>query len=94
MLIEKFNLSGKTALITGSSQGIGKGIALAFAEQGADIVLHCRKDRDEAEEVAEEIKKFKVLDYCYEIYGKNKEGKKVEIYFNPVTAAVFKEEVD
>ena len=41
-----------------------------------------------------EIKKFKVLDYCYEIYGKNKEGKKVEIYFNPVTAAVFKEEVD
>ncbi len=41
-----------------------------------------------------EIKKFKVLDYCYEIYGKNKEGKKVEIYFNPVTAAVFKEELD
>ena len=60
MLIEKFNLSGKTALITGSSQGIGKGIALAFAEQGADVILHCRKDRNEAEQVAEQIKKLDV----------------------------------
>jgi len=60
MLMEKFNLSGKTALITGSSQGIGKGIAIAFAEQGADIILHYRKDKSEAEQVAEEIKKFGV----------------------------------
>lgn len=41
-----------------------------------------------------EIKKFKVLEHCYEIYGKNKEGQKVEIYFNPVDGSVFKEEVD
>jgi hypothetical protein len=41
------------------------------------------------------IKEFKVTDgNCYEIYGWNKEGKKVEIYFNPVTAAVVKEEID
>ena len=34
-----------------------------------------------------EIKVFKVTKgNCYEIYGKNKEGKKVEIYFNPVTS--------
>ncbi len=30
------------------------------------------------------IEKFKNLDACYEIYGKNKDGKSVEIYFNPV----------
>lgn len=30
------------------------------------------------------ISKFKVSGNCYEIYGTNKEGKKVEIYFNPV----------
>ncbi len=41
------------------------------------------------------IKEFKVTDgNCYEIYGWNKDGKKVEIYFNPVTAAIIKEEID
>ena len=30
------------------------------------------------------IKKFKIEGNCYEIYGVNKEGKKVEIYFNPI----------
>lgn len=38
------------------------------------------------------IKKFKVTgDNCYEIYGTNKEGKKVEIYFNPVDGKIVKE---
>lgn len=57
MLSDSFKLNGKTALVTGSSQGIGKGIAIALAEYGADIVLHYRGNREEAEEVAEEIKK-------------------------------------
>jgi hypothetical protein len=40
------------------------------------------------------IKKFKVTDgNCYEIYGINKEGKKVEIYFNPIDASKVKEEI-
>jgi hypothetical protein len=38
------------------------------------------------------IRKFKVTKgNCYEIYGHNKEGKKVEIYFNPVTSEKTKE---
>ena len=37
------------------------------------------------------IKKFKQPGTCYEIYGTNKEGKKVEIYFNPVDGSVKKE---
>lgn len=41
------------------------------------------------EEQGYKIKNFKVTKgECYEIYGFNKEGKKVEIYFDPVTAAV------
>ncbi|MCX6116839.1 MAG: PepSY domain-containing protein [Proteobacteria bacterium] len=41
------------------------------------------------------IKKFKVTSgSCYEIYGHNKEGKKVEIYFNPVTGDKVKEEIE
>ncbi len=57
-LSENFSLRGKTALITGASQGIGESIALAFAEYGADLILHYRKDRDEARAVMAKVKKF------------------------------------
>jgi hypothetical protein len=40
------------------------------------------------------INKFKVDGNCYEIYGKNKEGKKVEIYFDTKTLDVVKSEVE
>jgi hypothetical protein len=41
------------------------------------------------------IKKFKVTKTnCYEIYGWNKEGKKVEIYFNPVTGETVKANIE
>ncbi|MES2181652.1 MAG: PepSY domain-containing protein [Pseudomonadota bacterium] len=38
------------------------------------------------------IKKFKVDGNCYEMYGTNKEGKKVEIYFDTKTLAIIKAE--
>lgn len=37
---------------------------------------------------------FKVSGNCYEIYGKNKDGKDVEVYFNPVDGSIVKEEVE
>lgn len=40
------------------------------------------------------IEKFKQPGSCYEIYGKNKEGKNVEIYFNPVDGSIKKAEVE
>ena len=48
-------LNDKVALITGSSRGIGRAIALAFAREGADIVVSCRSRKDLADEVVEEI---------------------------------------
>ncbi|MBH0239742.1 PepSY domain-containing protein [Methylobrevis albus] len=42
----------------------------------------------------EKIKVFKVSGTCYEIYGWNKEGKKAEVYFNPVTGDVVEAEID
>lgn len=36
------------------------------------------------------IRKFKQPGSCYEIYGTNKEGQKVEIYFNPVDGSIVK----
>lgn len=49
------NLNDKIAVVTGSSRGIGRAIALNMAEAGADVVVHCRKSVDKANEVAEHI---------------------------------------
>lgn len=45
----------ETILVTGSSRGIGRAIALELAAAGYDLILHCRSRRDEAETVASEI---------------------------------------
>jgi 3-oxoacyl-[acyl-carrier protein] reductase len=50
-------LRGKTALITGASRNIGRAIALAFAAEGADLVLNTRVNGDELEAVAAECRK-------------------------------------
>jgi len=47
---------GKTALITGSARGIGRGIALCLAEEGANVVVNDRSNEALAEETVEEIK--------------------------------------
>jgi 3-oxoacyl-[acyl-carrier protein] reductase len=48
-------LEGKRALVTGGSRGIGRGIALAFAAEGADVAIGYRRQREAAERVVKEI---------------------------------------
>jgi 3-oxoacyl-[acyl-carrier protein] reductase len=50
-------LEGKVALITGASRNIGRAIALAFAAEGADLVVNTRANHEELEAVAAECRK-------------------------------------
>ena len=49
-------LRGQKALVTGASKGLGAGIAIAFAQAGADIVVNYCGDREGAERTAEEVR--------------------------------------
>lgn len=51
----RINLSGKVALVTGSSRGIGRATALALAESGAHVVINYRDRKAEADAVVAEI---------------------------------------
>jgi 7-alpha-hydroxysteroid dehydrogenase len=51
VILDRFRLDGKLAIVTGAGRGIGRGCALAFAEQGADVVCAART-REQIEETA------------------------------------------
>ena len=52
--LDLFELSGRVAVVTGGSRGLGREMALAFAAQGADVVIASRK-LDRCEQVAAEV---------------------------------------
>ncbi len=58
-VLDKFSLEGKKAFVTGGSQGIGKAVAMGFAEAGADVAIVAR-GKVKAEEAAHEISKLGV----------------------------------
>lgn len=55
-LLDRFRLDGKTALVTGGSRGLGRAMALALAEAGAELVITGR-DADALERAAEAIRR-------------------------------------
>jgi 7-alpha-hydroxysteroid dehydrogenase len=55
MILDRFKLTDKIAIVTGAGKGIGRGIALAFAEAGADVVCAART-KDEIEDTASEVR--------------------------------------
>jgi 7-alpha-hydroxysteroid dehydrogenase len=55
MILDRFSLAGKVAIVTGAGKGIGRGIAHGFAEAGADVVCAARTAGD-LESIAEEVR--------------------------------------
>lgn len=55
--IDKFDMTGRVAVVTGGSRGLGREMVLAFAEQGADVVIASRK-LDNCESVAAEVEEI------------------------------------
>lgn len=56
LVFDQFDLTGKVALVTGSGRGLGKAMAIALGEAGADVVVTSRTQQ-EIEETAREIEK-------------------------------------
>ena len=54
-----FDLTGKVAIVTGGGRGLGKAIALGFADAGADVIVHGRRSQT-AEEVCELVREAAV----------------------------------
>ena len=52
------SLANKTALVTGASRGIGKAIAIALAEAGANVAVNYRERKKEADETVAVIKRL------------------------------------
>jgi 7-alpha-hydroxysteroid dehydrogenase len=57
VVLERFRVDGRVAIVTGSGRGIGAACALAFAEAGADVVLTART-KEQLDEVADRVRGF------------------------------------
>lgn len=60
-------LKGKTAIVTGSSSGIGKAIALLFGKEGANVIVTYHSGKDRAAEVVKEIEGYGTKAKAYEV---------------------------
>ena len=79
-----FDLHGKTALVTGSSRGIGRAILLALAEHGATVILHCSKPSTNADETLAMVTNMGAV--CHIVYSDLSQKDGAQQIYDQVTA--------
>jgi len=70
-------LKGKKAIITGASRGIGRGIAIKFAQHGAFVGINYFRSKEKAEETLKEVKRYGDGILLYGNVGKFDEAGKI-----------------
>ncbi len=77
-----FQLNGKVALITGGSRGIGRAIALKFAQNGIHVVVNYVRHRRDAESTANEIENYGVK--CFVVKANVANDEDVKVMFESI----------
>jgi len=66
-----FDLTGKIAIVTGASRGIGAAATIALAEAGADIVA-CSRNQEALKQIVEEVQKLGRNAFCVQVDVSNR----------------------
>lgn len=85
MILEKFKLGGKVAIVTGATRGLGQGMAIGLAEAGADIVLVGRSDMSDSQKQIEKLDRR-----CEMVKADLSDKKSVDLIINKTIEAMGK----
>lgn len=87
-------IAGLICLASGAALGACTGSGPTCTTEPQSSWMSEAKMKSLIAEQGYKVNEFKISGDCYEIYGWDRDGRKVEVYFNPVNGEIFKSEVE